>query len=103
MKKKTVFSDSLILFIARLKNNNEICILVPETLFESIVSQKKTNMKKFLITGLGNIGSDYKNTRHNIGFQILDEVAKNHKVSFETEKLGDIASCLLYTSPSPRD
>lgn len=49
-------------------------------------------MKKFLIVGLGNIGDKYTNTRHNIGFKILDEVAEEHNVSFETEKLGDIAS-----------
>lgn len=33
-------------------------------------------MKKFLIAGLGNIGSDYENTRHNIGFEVLDALAK---------------------------
>jgi PTH1 family peptidyl-tRNA hydrolase len=49
-------------------------------------------MKKFLIVGLGNIGDKYTNTRHNIGFKIVDEVAEEHKVSFETEKLGDIAN-----------
>ena len=49
-------------------------------------------MKKFLIIGLGNIGEKYENTRHNIGFKILDELAEEHKASFETEKLGDIAS-----------
>lgn len=49
-------------------------------------------MKKFLIIGLGNIGDTYTNTRHNIGFKILDEVAATQKVGFETEKLGDIAS-----------
>lgn len=49
-------------------------------------------MKKFLIVGLGNIGSDYKNTRHNIGFQIVDELANDQGVKFETEKLGDVAS-----------
>jgi PTH1 family peptidyl-tRNA hydrolase len=49
-------------------------------------------MKKFLIVGLGNIGSTYENTRHNIGFKILDEVADVYQVTFETEKLGDIAS-----------
>ncbi|MBT8285022.1 MAG: aminoacyl-tRNA hydrolase, partial [Flavobacteriaceae bacterium] len=32
-------------------------------------------MKKFLIAGLGNIGPDYDNTRHNIGFQVLDNLA----------------------------
>ncbi|MEZ7993337.1 MAG: aminoacyl-tRNA hydrolase [Flavobacteriaceae bacterium] len=47
-------------------------------------------MKKFLIVGLGNIGDTYKNTRHNIGFQILDALAKDQEVKFETEKLGDI-------------
>ncbi|WP_299014512.1 aminoacyl-tRNA hydrolase [uncultured Polaribacter sp.] len=49
-------------------------------------------MKKFLIVGLGNIGDKYLETRHNIGFKILDEVAEEHKVSFETDKLGDVAT-----------
>lgn len=49
-------------------------------------------MKKFLIVGLGNISEKYENTRHNIGFKILDELAEEHRTSFETNKLGDIAS-----------
>lgn len=49
-------------------------------------------MKKFLIIGLGNIGTEYTNTRHNIGFKILDELALEYKSTFETEKLGDVAS-----------
>lgn len=48
-------------------------------------------MKKFLIVGLGNIGAKYHNTRHNIGFQIVDALAKEHDATFETEKLGDVA------------
>ena len=48
-------------------------------------------MKKFLIVGLGNIGEEYHNTRHNIGFAILDALAKEHKTSFTTDKLGDVA------------
>lgn len=47
-------------------------------------------MKKFLIVGLGNIGAEYVNTRHNIGFKILDFVAQQHRLSFETAKLGAI-------------
>lgn len=48
-------------------------------------------MKKFLIVGLGNIGAEYTNTRHNIGFKVLDELAKQQQSSFSTEKLGDVA------------
>lgn len=48
-------------------------------------------MKKFLIIGLGNIGSEYTNTRHNIGFKILDYFAHQENLSFQTVKLGDLA------------
>tara|TARA_R100000935_G_scaffold13736_5_gene27607 strand:+ start:33802 stop:34482 length:681 start_codon:yes stop_codon:yes gene_type:complete len=47
-------------------------------------------MKKFLIAGLGNIGPKYYNTRHNIGFKILDFLAEENNLSWETAKLGDI-------------
>ncbi|WP_291131818.1 aminoacyl-tRNA hydrolase [Flavobacterium sp. UBA7682] len=47
-------------------------------------------MKKYLIVGLGNIGAEYVNTRHNIGFKILDYVAQKESLSFETAKLGTI-------------
>jgi PTH1 family peptidyl-tRNA hydrolase len=48
-------------------------------------------MNKYLIIGLGNPGFKYTDTRHNIGFKVLDELAKERGASFETEKLGDIA------------
>lgn len=48
-------------------------------------------MKKFLIVGLGNIGADYTDTRHNIGFSVLDHVAQKEAISFETQKLGDVS------------
>ena len=48
---------------------------------------KPNDMKKFLIVGLGNIGSDYKNTRHNIGFEVIDYLAKKHETDMEEVKL----------------
>ncbi|WP_177731333.1 aminoacyl-tRNA hydrolase [Flavobacterium inviolabile] len=47
-------------------------------------------MKKFLIVGLGNIGAEYANTRHNIGFKVLDHLARKESLSFETVKLGSL-------------
>lgn len=49
-------------------------------------------MKKFLIVGLGNIGPKYENTRHNIGFKILDAYAEKNSLTWETARLGDITT-----------
>ena len=43
---------------------------------------------KFLVTGLGNPGLDYTDTRHNIGFKVLDSIAKNLDQDFETCRYG---------------
>jgi len=48
-------------------------------------------MNKFLIVGLGNPGSKYQNTRHNIGFDILDFISDKNETDFETERLGDLS------------
>jgi PTH1 family peptidyl-tRNA hydrolase len=57
--------------------------------------EEPDTMKKFLIIGLGNIGSEYAETRHNIGFKILDSLAKKEEFTFETARLGDIATFKL--------
>lgn len=70
--------------------------------FDKIFSKKQPKtteevdpMKKFLIAGLGNIGPKYQNTRHNIGFSVLDYFAKQENLTFETAKLGDITTYKL--------
>ncbi|MFT3794773.1 aminoacyl-tRNA hydrolase [Flavobacterium sp.] len=45
---------------------------------------------KFLIVGLGNIGAEYANTRHNIGFKILDFFARKESLDWQTVKLGQL-------------
>ena len=68
--------------------------------------KEKTPMKKFLIIGLGNIGSEYTNTRHNIGFKIVDYFINQENSSFKTVKLGEIAEVkikgkmLLFLKPN---
>lgn len=47
---------------------------------------------KFLLVGLGNIGEEYKYTRHNIGFLVLDRMINKYQTEFKSGKLADIAT-----------
>ena len=46
---------------------------------------------KYLIAGLGNIGSEYHYTRHNIGFRVLDALAKASNIVFTDKRYGEVA------------
>jgi PTH1 family peptidyl-tRNA hydrolase len=66
--------------------------------FKSIFTEKSNfldevaSMKKYLIIGLGNIGPEYAQTRHNIGFKVLDALANKENLTFETLRLGDLCT-----------
>jgi PTH1 family peptidyl-tRNA hydrolase len=47
---------------------------------------------KYLIVGLGNIGDEYSDTRHNIGFTVLDAMAKASNTAFKDKRYGFVCS-----------
>jgi len=47
---------------------------------------------KCLIVGLGNPGAEYEETRHNIGFKVVDTIAQKSGTSFEVSRLGEVST-----------
>ena len=50
---------------------------------------------QYLIVGLGNIGAEYQHTRHNIGFDVLDNLAKDNDVRYSDQRYGAIGDMRL--------
>ncbi len=64
-------------------------------IFSFLFKNKKKNIPsemKYLVVGLGNIGSEYVDTRHNIGFSVLDELAKQENLKFENLRYGAVTN-----------
>ncbi len=55
------------------------------------IKEELSDPMKYLIVGLGNMGAEYEDTRHNIGFKVVEQLAKEFEVPFKNDQLGDVA------------
>jgi len=63
-----------------------------KSIFTSTQNKTEDPSMKYLIVGLGNIGEEYAQTRHNIGFDLLDEFAREYDLQFKDERYGAVCT-----------
>ena len=62
--------------------------MITEASSDFVAELSELSFVKYLITGLGNIGDEYANTRHNIGFMMLDRLAAEENLVFADKRYG---------------